>query len=46
MKTLVTALGIVLLVGAIAIPVLAHGPVWRRFNNNNIRDTEKLRSIL
>lgn len=30
MKKLVTALGIVLLVGAVAFPVLAHGPRWGR----------------
>jgi hypothetical protein len=30
MNRLVTVLGIVLLVGAIAIPVLAHGPGWGR----------------
>ena len=30
MKKLITTLGILLLVGAIAIPVLAHGPGWGR----------------
>jgi zinc resistance-associated protein len=30
MKRLATVLGIVILVGAIAIPVLAHGPGWGR----------------